>query len=260
MKLGVGAEVYNVDQGKISARGHSLAPEELGEGVRERVKDLVSDRPGREKIQELLERVNLTGFAASEVARVLAEDELYDEWRVGEAFAEAYLSDNHHCLFPWRSRWDQRNPRASPAGAELVGFHSVGVESRFAFGEVKTSTKGPRPSVMHGEAGLPAQVTDIRDDPDISGWLVRHLTLRAQGQPWMDAWKASFRAFLSNPRDFVVFGVLVRDLDPSPNDLADCARKAAHGCHPDTQIHLRGLYVPAGFLKSFLPPAGGATT
>jgi len=258
MTLGAGPELYRVDAGAVSARGHRLGPEELDPAARERIRELTSDRPGRDRIREILLLADLTGFSSAGAAELLRDDVRSEEWRVGEALAEAYLLDNHRCLFPWRSRWDLRNPRGVPPGADLVGFYEDGQESRFAFGEVKTSAQGDHPSVMRGEGGLPAQIIDLRDRADLRRWLVQYLTLRAQGQPWWDRFKAALTAFFRNPRDFVIFGVLVREAAPNPTDLANCATKVADGCPTETRIHLRGLYLPPGFLKSFLSPLGGA--
>ena len=67
--------------------------------------------------------LRLSCFASDNLRSALSAKHPVFDWQVGEAMAEAYLVDHRQCEFPWPSGRDLRNPEASPAGADLVGFH-----------------------------------------------------------------------------------------------------------------------------------------
>ena len=82
-----------------------------------------------------------------------------EDWRVGEALAQAFLAAHRNCTFPWPASRDLRNPVSSPAGTDLVGFVDFDRGGLFAFGEVKTSTQQQwPPSLIYGRHGLKQQM------------------------------------------------------------------------------------------------------
>jgi hypothetical protein len=81
----------------------------------------------------------LTDIKLSRVTWIPENQKVPEEWRVGEALAEAYLVAHRTCKFPWPDGRDARKAGSSLPGADLVGFQQHGGTDRFAFGEVKTS-------------------------------------------------------------------------------------------------------------------------
>lgn len=149
-------------------------------------------------------------------------------WRVGEALAEVYLIEHRQCEFPWPGGRDLKNPSASPAGTDLVGFYRYNDEVRFAFGEVKTSNHSDSPpSVVTGRHGLSEQLSDLRDSTDIKGNLVRYLGHHATRASWRPTFEAAVSRFLgSRPvilgihkKGRSVESVWLRCLDTNPYSL-----------------------------------------
>lgn len=174
------------------------------------------------------------------------------DWQVGEAMAEAYLTDHRDCQFPWPSSRDLRNPSASLAGADLVGFQKHAASARFAFGEVKTSweEKWP-PQVVTSRHGLANQLEELRDSGEVKAHLaIIYLGLRAQGATWQPTWKAASTRYLKNPADVALFGVLVRDVEPREADLKSRVDRLSDGCPAETSLELFAFYLPRGSIKT----------
>ena len=195
-----------------------------------------------------------TDFEAARVSQILSAGQPVDDWRVGEAFAEAFLIDHRGCEFPWPMGRDVRNPKASPAGADLVGFATVKDRIRFAFGEVKTSSEAKwPPHVMSGRHGLQRQIEHLRDSTPAKDHLVRYLAHRATNASWDATFKKAAAAYLAEPSDVSLFGLLIRDVTPKKEDLAGRTAKLSERCPDKTSIELRALYLPSGWSR---PPAG----
>jgi len=252
-----GTEAYRTDVNPIQARGITFSADEL-EKVVEAASEVAWDRPGKEELGELLASVASTEFESEGVEAILSSDETsIEDWRAGEAVAQAHLAENIDCFFPWGSRRDLKNPLASPAGAELVGFDRRQNPTRLALGEVKTSRQEQAPpTVVHGEDGLNAQLVAIRDEKTICQNVLRWLGFRAEGAEWVEDYKSAASRFLANPKDVSAFGVLVRTVDPDANDL----RLSAEHLAPDTEepisIGLEAVYVAEDTLKAIAEPPG----
>ena len=172
-------------------------------------------------------------------------------WRVGEAIAEAYLTDRRGCFFPWPMSRDVRRPGSSLPGADLIGFVRVADGDRFAFGEVKTSAQGRYPpDVMGGRSGLRGQLEDLRDDVAIRNESVRYLAMRSINAAWRERFREAAKRYLRDSRDARLYGVLVRDVSPGERDLQSAVAALASGCPDAMRIALIGLYVPEGRLGS----------
>jgi hypothetical protein len=241
-----GAPAYEADSSPVIARGIAYTADDLDQAIEHRVRQLVLDDAGRLELEALLASLPSTRFEDTALKRILASSPVIEDWRVGEALAEAFLSDHCACLFPWPTGRDIRNPAASPAGTDLVGFEVQGGVTRFAFGEVKTSQQEEwPPSVMFGRHGLVNQIERLRDYVDARDWLVRYLTHHAKGKAWEPKLQAAAARYLSNSNDVALFGFLVRDVKPASGDLQARAEALATACPPATAVSLRAVYLPS---------------
>jgi hypothetical protein len=252
MKIATGKQAYSATRTRIKAQGISFTEPELDAALKQRLPPLLADEEGRSRIRQSLVGIQNTQFESARLQAALNSMVELQNWQVGEAMAEAYLIDHRDCEFPWPSSRDLRNPSASPAGADLVGFHGSGSAVRFAFGEVKTSEekKWP-PQVVTGRHGLVNQLEDLRDSVEIKNHLALiYLGHRAQGAAWHPTWKSASTRYLRNPGDVSLFGVLVRDVQPKEEDVKPRMDRLANGCPSDTSIELLAFYLPDGSIKS----------
>jgi hypothetical protein len=247
-----GHEHYNIDSDPVVARGIGYGSDNLDEASRKAVLDALWDRPGQEEDAEVLASLEGTGFNANLMQQVITSADVQDsveEWRVGEAVGQAELEANRGCSFPWNARRDLKNPRASQAGAELVGFHTrPGGTQCFGFGEVKTSSEQRYPPSVTTD--LRRQIAALRDVPTVRHNLIRYLVPRMRNAPWRGAFEQSWLAYNRDQRDFAVFGVLVRDVDPDAGDLRGMATDFATSTTAPTTLELRAVYVPDGTLAT----------
>lgn len=250
MSVARGTEVYNVDAYPVTARGIALKQDELETALTGRVSEIIYD--DNKEAREMLLRCAKTGFGADRVNEILSSPRAkLEEWRVGEAIAEAYLEAHCQCEFPWPGSRDLKNSRASPGGTDLVGFREHGGYYRFAFGEVKTSSDvSSPPSVVTGRHGLHRQVEALRDDQCIRDELVAYLAHRATRADWRDKYESAATRYLEDSTDVSLFGVLIRDVPPNCLDLRARAVALAEGCPPKTSIDLKAIYLPRGAIST----------
>ena len=137
MAISAGIEQYIADVLPVKARGLLLSDEELEQALTSDVADIVHDLAGRELLAEILEGIAGTDFDDAQIRTLLDPAVAPEDWRVGEALAQAFLAAHRNCRFPWPASRDLRNPVSSPAGTDLVGFVTFTDETLFAFGEVK---------------------------------------------------------------------------------------------------------------------------
>lgn len=248
MMMAAGTEIYNADVAPVMARGVSYTDTEIDAALSGSVSRILRDDAGTADLHAILASVVTTDFSAESVKRVLANRPAPENWRVGEALAEAFLIEHRDCEFPWPTSRDLKNPSASPAGTDLVGFQNTngtGNTHRFAFCEVKTSEQEAwPPSVMDGRHGLKKQLEDLRDSTDVKDSLVKYLGHHANGTNWLPRYQSATARYLANPSDVSLFGVLVRDVEPKREDLASRAGDLATGCPAETGIELRAMYLP----------------
>jgi hypothetical protein len=260
MPTSAGLEVYNVDVVPLVARGATMTDLELDTALATGVGAILRDDDGNDEIATTLAGVADTDFSNDALRRVLDVTPEPEGWRVGEALAESFLVEHRHCEFPWPMGRDLRNPNASPAGTDLVGFQETGAgnaDHRLAFGEVKTSyDSAVPPSVVTGRHGLIAQLEELRDSTALKDNLLRYLAIHAHNRDWAPRFQNAARRYLNEPTDVVLFGVLVRDTAPAPADLSARAGRLANGCPPQTSIELRAIYLPRHTIEptQTLPP------
>lgn len=262
MTMAVGTEVYNVDSASVQARGVSYTDAELDAALAGPVSGALWDDAGRSDLEDLLAGVLATDFSADSFRRIFADQPVPENWRVGEAIGEAFLVQDRNCEFPWSPRRDLKNPSASPAGTDLVGFQKMNQSSnshRFAFGEVKTSEQEAwPPDVIDGKHGLRNQLKDLRDWTATKDALLCYLGHHAQGSTWLRLYKSAATRYLADPADVSLFGILVRDVDPKPNDLSGLAMDMASGCPSATCIELRAMYLPRQTIRTLAKRAAKA--
>jgi len=262
MTMPAGTEVYEADSPPVMARGVSYSDSELDTALSGPVSQILWDDAGMANLQAILTSVVTTDFSDKSVRRILSSRPAPENWRVGEGLAEVFIAEHRACEFPWPSGRDLKNPVASPAGTDLVGFQRTGATAnshRFAFGEVKTSEQEAwPPSVMDGRHGLKKQLEALRDSRDVKDSLVKYLGHHASGTNWLSCYQSAATRYLANPADFSLFGVLVRDVEPKREDLASRAASLASACPAETSIELRAMYLPRKSINSLAQRAVGA--
>ena len=119
----------------------------------------------------------LTGFLGEAISRELLP------WQVGEAIAETILENSHGVVFPWNHRRDERNPRASLPGADLVGISDEPQGCRLVFGEVKSSSDvNSPPGVVAGRSGMVQQLERLLNDEKLRFSLIKWLFARVDDE------------------------------------------------------------------------------
>ena len=247
----VGIECYSHGALPSTGTGLSWNEEELDIAIHDHVSGLVFDDEGIADIQELLAGVAETDFERDQLAQVLVTPGNVENWRVGEAIAEAYLTGHRNCMFPWPDGRDERKSGSSLPGADLAGIQQDEQGDRFAFGEVKTSGEAKYPpGALYGRTGLKQQLEDLRNKVHIRNDLFQYLGHRAKNAPWKDRYKAATKRYLNNTSDVQLFGILVRDVEPNVDDVRVRVEKLCAKCPVDTQIELLALYLPNGAIET----------
>ncbi len=251
----IGTEIYNADNPPVIARGTAYSDEELNWELEHSIPSILWDDEGTSELESMLAGISDTKFSSDKLQQILKNQPINENWRVGESLAEAFLVEHRGCEFPWSSLRDLKNPAASPAGADLVGFQETASPTnphRFAFGEIKTSQqKAWPPGVVNSSDGLKKQLKDLRDSTNVKDNLFRYLAHRAQNSDWFALFKsAATRYFRSKGVDVSLFGVLIRDVDPKSEDLSKLSENLAADCPLPTSIELRAIYLPQNAIGS----------
>ena len=245
MRMPAGEAVFRIGSGSCFGSGLRWSEEELDDAIGGPVASVLFDDEGKTHLEEILSGLAETSFAQEGVRRVLADPDDVEDWRVGEAIGEAYLTEHRSCRFPWPDARDERKRRSSLPGADLVG---LGIDSDgdcFAFGEVKTSSEERYPpGAMYGRTGLKQQLEDLRDSRSIRDRLVLYLAHRAVGTTWQERFRNAGRRYFDNDADVQLFGFLVRDVEPNRDDLRVRVGVLAVGRPQGMRIELLALYLP----------------
>ncbi len=245
MSIASGTIQYELGTEPVTGYGLSYSSSELDAALLGPVSEVVFDDSGLAEITALLAGLAETDFHKSEVERILSNTKPPEDWRVGEALAESYLTHKKNCFFPWPDGRDERKTGSSLPGADLVGFQSSGTDDFFAFGEVKTSTENKYPpGAMHGRTGLKQQLEDLKDDVKIRDDLFRYLGFRAQKSSWEDRFKRAASNYIKCKTNVRVFGFLVRDVNPDQEDLRVRVTRLSDNIHVEMVIELLALYLP----------------
>ena len=212
--------------------------------ITERALDLAFESEITSKLQDL----SSTGASAEWLTSFL-EDAVSHEllpWQVGEAIAEAVLEDSHGVVLPWNNRRDERNPRASLPGADLVGLSDERPGARFVFGEVKSSsdTSSP-PSVLSGKSGMDQQLERLIDEPQLQYALIKWLFARVNDEETEALFDAALSSFVSSSGASVrLVGVLVRDTSPTERDVTTRGKALSERVLAPGSVELHAMYMP----------------
>ncbi len=195
-----------------------------------KVKGVLVDRPQRLEMLNILETIQQdTGFQQSQtlLQDIQAwQDESVDvqTFRVGEALAEVVLQEHFRCRFYWNELRDARNPKGNKTGADLVGFIEIENDVLFLFGEVKTSSEAQSPpQVMTNPTGIEQQLKDLYQDPKKRRILISYIQNKIP-QVGNEDFKADFDKAIKtyyhqNAGKYILYGVLVRDIEVNENDI-----------------------------------------
>ncbi len=266
MTVPVGESVYNHGFPPCSGIGLEWSSDDLDAALDGPVAAVLFDDEGKANIEEILTSLAETDFAQEGLRRVLADPNDIEDWRVGEAIAESYLTDHRLCYFPWPDGRDERKSGSSLPGADLVGFRADDDGDCLAFGEVKTSSESKYPpGAMYGRtSGLKQQLEALRDREAIRDDLLKYLGHRAKEAPWRERFRNASSRYLRNKADVQLYGFLVRDVDPHQDDLRARVSKLATDCPEGTHIELLALYLPKGRIdgigKAAIAKRTGANT
>ena len=250
MTVAPGKAVYSAGDPPCTGLGLKWSGKELDAALGGPVAAVLFDDEGKADIEEILRGIVATAFEQDGLRRVLADPGGVEDWRVGEAIAETWLTDHRNCRFPWPDGRDERKRGSSLPGADLVGLHADDQGDYLAFGEVKTSTDARHPpGAMYGRTGLKQQLEDLRDSTSIRDDLFRYLGHRAKGAAWMERFQRAGKRYLANKSDVRLFGFLVRDVSPHENDVRVRVERLGQDCPDGTRIELLALYLPVGRLE-----------
>jgi hypothetical protein len=249
--IAVGTLIYDSTINRIPYSGRTFTDVELDAAIHDRLLEILHDDPGHVRLLDSLASLSSTGFDDDRLKEILRHEPDFKDWQVGEALAEAFLTDHRNCEFPWPTVRDLKNPDASAAGTDLVGFSHTDNVTRFAFGEVKTSREERwPPQVVTGKHGLAKQLEDLRDSATIKRNLVKYMGHHAQQGSWWSVYQNATGRYLADETDVVLFGVLVRDVKPSNQDLSGRASSLSQNCPSATAIELFALYLPVGVIPT----------
>jgi len=245
-----------IDASHRSYQGLSIDGEECRELLRNQVKDNLLDR---EEWHDSLARLRAlqeeTGFAANEglvadIQTLLDEQIELKQFRIGEAYAEIILEQEFVCRFHWNENRDARNPKGNKTGADLVGFTEINEQVVFLFGEVKTSSETATrpPQVMTYADGIEKQLSDLYNDRNKRFILISYLKNKMRhypdGHPFKIDFNASERNYYSGTSNFLLYGVLVRDVESDVRDVSISYERLKNHILEPNGLKLLALYLP----------------
>jgi hypothetical protein len=239
---------YETRDRQVAWRGISLNEcEEFDTFMAGDVSSRLQDEEGTNDFKTTLRSLATTGFAQNSLNEILAAESIEErDWAVGEAIAEAYLTRRHNVNWPWNMERDERTPKASLPGADLVGFEIDGYDIRLALGEVKTSGEAAAPpGVMNGRGGMKHQIDDLATDLRLVAQLLKWLLPRCKGSEHQSYFNVAVSRFLNSGNKAVaLFGVLIRDTKPNQLDLEARGHALAGTVSTPATCQLVALYLP----------------
>ncbi|MGM0981867.1 MAG: hypothetical protein ACQEXG_00375 [Pseudomonadota bacterium] len=207
----------------------------------------VHDEEGSTEFEAHLRGLATTGFQQESLRALLdAAPEEDRDWAIGEALAEVHLSQEHGVEWPWNMERDKRTPMASLPGADLVGLMADGDGAILALGEVKCSSEAKNPpQVMYGRSGMTNQLDKLADDLGLIHTLLGWLFPRCKGTPHQSKFNHAVKRLLgSGNKAIVLFGILIRDTEPNPQDLCSRGHHLAGRLQTPTSCRLKALHLP----------------
>lgn len=226
---------------RLPAGGHACEGWSYGRGfgeyVRTRVRDRCADRPGT---ADLLKRMQerAPGFGSARMAKVLAAEPPGEPWRAGECIAECFLEDQKGASLPNPRR--EKNPKASQAGADLVGVSREKGGALFLFGEVKTTGSDSSPPRAAGR--MVSQLQEIASSESKRSGLIRWLGFRALGSDLEKEFAAAASSY--HKGRYMIVGALIRDTKPRKSDVSAACAKVREKVGAGALSALYALYLP----------------
>ena len=104
MSVAIGKVAYNLGTSPCSGTGLTWQERELDAAMSGPVAALLFDDEGMASIETILAKLADTEFAQEGLKRVLADTGHIEDWRVGEAIAETYLTPPPILLLPMARR------------------------------------------------------------------------------------------------------------------------------------------------------------
>lgn len=250
MSMPKGKVEYVIENESVVAFGISHSVQDMEDSLKNEVYNKLYDV--REHI-EIVKSLSDTGFDEAVIMERLFPIEDKEDWEIGEAYAQVYAETNLNSIIPWGIARDLKKPKSSLPGADIVGLYQQTDNTIFLFGEIKTSSHNEYPpSVMYGEHGLKKQLEDLCENKDITDKLVGYLSYRLkQGELWSLYQKAFQNYMQSEGKRIHILGVLLRDVEPSEEDLAARTKKLERFVVDGRSIELVGIYVPIGSIERF---------
>jgi hypothetical protein len=234
-----------------------------------RVRDRLMQCDATAVLSEYLSRIPATGFTLDNLVEQIQPTRSPRDWEVGEAFAEVILEDLHNCRFPWPTSKDHREDMGHPTGPDLPGFHlgdSI-AKTRFAFGEVKSSSQKTSPPLAVLGIGdkckkddFVGQLLRLLQQPSRRQQLISWLQHRcANHDRWGGHYDSAFQSYFGC-KAATIWGCLIRGgCEPDIADLQVALDELAALCGT-IELRLNAFYLP--FKKSDWPelldwPDGG---
>jgi len=95
--------------------------------------------------EDIISDIGKTDFDAQKIREIFETTYIVTESKWGEAFSACQLERFHSIDTPFPVLLSDRNPRASSAGVDIVGFVKENGRNMFLLGEVKTSSETNSP-------------------------------------------------------------------------------------------------------------------
>lgn len=167
-------------------------------------------------------------------------------WQIGEAFAECILQEEHGVKWPWNMERDKRTPKASLAGADLIGLIEISGKVYLLLGEVKTSEDpNSPPQVMYGRGGMIHQLDNLAENLRIHRSIIIWLYSRCKGTDFMPLYEEAMKLYFNSRGHAVVLvGILLRSTTPNELDLRSRAKALSEKISSPTKVELVAWYAP----------------
>ena len=254
MSIVQGRKIYDCSQSKDGKKVEALSlffnENEIESALKNEVYNRLYDIEMRnEQIQLLCAGLSDTGFRKEDILNIINQQEDFEDWRVGEAFSEVYLSSYYNAFFPWNIERDSKKPHSSLPGMDIIGFDFTNDEIKFLFGEVKTSSENKfPPQVMNGRSGMKSQLEYVLNTRNVRNaiyYIFNRLTKEEKNKYYIKAFQNLFA------NKYTICGVLVRDTDPNEKDISLKASNLVETVNENQKLFLLALYVPLGYITQF---------
>lgn len=182
----------------------------------------------------------IPGFDHDRMAEMFAAEPSGQPGRAGECIAECFLEDEKGASLPNPRR--EKNPKASTAGADLVGVSDEKGGPLFLFGEVKTTSSDGSPPPIAGK--MSSQLQEIASSESKRNGLIRWLWFRVVGTDLEKRFAEAASNYLKGR--YRIVGALIRDTKPRESDVSSACSKIRKRAGAGVLSALYALYLPVG--------------